>query len=83
MKKMLCLCFSILLLCGCGDGGRNVVYELNEGDTKLTITRDYIIVDSLYWIDNFNNPVWKFKQTVSRSDTAACKELFERLLERK
>lgn len=82
MKKILILCFSILLLLGCADRKRSVSYELEEGDIMLTFTKDYIIIDSLYWINNFGEPVWKFDKTVSRSDSAACNELLEKLLKR-
>jgi len=78
MKKISCLCFSIILLFGCG--GKNVSYKLEEGDMKLTITRDYIIIDTVSNINNFGVAEWGFKRTISRSDSVACHELLERLL---
>ena len=80
MKKILCLCFSILLLFGCG--GRSVSYKLEEGDMKLTITKDYIIIDTVYKIGNFGEADWTFKGTISRSDSVACHELLEKLLKK-
>ena len=80
MKKMLCLCFSILLLIGCG--GRSVSYKLEEGDMKLTITKDYVIIDTVYDINNFGVAEWRFKGTISRSDSTACHELLEKLLKK-
>jgi len=81
MKKILCLCFSILILFGCG--GKNVSYKLEEGDMKLTITKDYIIVDTVYDINNLGVAEWRFKGTISRSDTAAGKELMIKILQKK
>ena len=75
---MFYLCFSILLLFGCG--GRSVSYKLEEGDMKLTITKDYIIVDTVY--DNFGVDEWRFRGTISRSDSIACHELLEKLLKK-
>ena len=46
---------------------------------KLTITRDYIIIDTAN-INNFGVAEWGFKKTISRSDSVACHELLERLL---
>ena len=80
MKKILCLCFSTLLLFGCG--GRSVSYKLEEGDIKLTITKDYIIIDTIYDINNFGVAEWGFKGTISRSDSAAFHELLEKLLKK-
>lgn len=80
MKKIFYLCFSIpLLLIGCRDG-RDVRYEYERGDLKLTFTRDYIIIDSCTGINGFNQAQWKYDKTISRSDTTACRELLERLL---
>lgn len=80
MKKMLCLCFSVLLLIGCSAEGRSVKYEIDEGDIKLTITKDYIIVDSCSFINGFGQTIWKFDKTISKSDSTACRELLEKLL---
>ena len=80
MKKILCLCFSTLLLFGCG--GRSVSYKLEEGDMKLTITKDYIIIDTIYDINNFGVAEWGFKRTISRSDSVACNELLKGLLKK-
>ena len=80
MKKIFYLCFSTLLLFGCG--GRSVSYKLEEGDMKLTITKDYIIVDTVYDIDNFGVAEWEFRGTISRSDSLACHELLEKLLKK-
>ena len=66
-------CFSLLLLIGCG---RSVNYKLGDGDLKLTITKDYIIIDSC----TSNIGFWKFSRTISRSDSTACRELLEKLL---
>ena len=80
MKKIFYLYFSILLLIGCG--GRSVLYKLEEGDTKLTITRDYIIIDTVSNVNNFGVAEWGFKRTISRSDSVACHELLEKLLKK-
>jgi hypothetical protein len=80
MKKTLCLCFSTLLLFGCAKEGRSVKYEIDKGDMKLTITKDYIIVDSCSFINGFGQTVWEFNKTISKSDSTACHELLERLL---
>lgn len=82
MKKIFYLCFSILVI-SCSGGGRNVNYEVKDGDLKLTITKDYIIIDSCTGTNGFDEPFWKFSRTISRSDTAACKELMTRILERR
>ena len=82
MKKISCLCFSILLLFGCAKEGRNVSYEYEEGDLKLTLTRDYIIIDSCAGFNGFGQVVWKYNKTISRSDTTACHELLEKLLKK-
>lgn len=81
MKKISCLCFSLLVI-SCF-GGRDVNYETGKGDLKLTITKDYIIIDSCTFNNGFNQSVWEFSRTISRSDTVACKELMTRILERK
>ena len=47
---------------------------------KLTITKDYIIIDTVSNINNFGVAEWGFKRTISRSDSVACHELLERLL---
>ena len=47
---------------------------------KLTITKDYIIIDTVYDINNFGVAEWGFKGTISRSDSVACHELLEKLL---
>ena len=80
MKKILCLCFSISLFIGCSADGRRVKYEIDRGDMKLTITKDYIIVDSCSFINGFGQTVWEFNKTISKSDSTACRELLERLL---
>ena len=80
MKKILCLCFSVLLLIGCSAEGRSVKYEIDKGDIKLTITKDYIIVDSCSFINGFGQTVWEFNKTISKSDSTACRELLEKLL---
>ena len=80
MKKISCLCFSILLLFGCG--GRRVSYKLEEGDMKLTITKDYIIIDTVSNINEFGVAEWRFRGTISQSDSAACHELLEKLLKK-
>ena len=49
---------------------------------KLTITRDYIIIDTVSNINNFRVAEWGFKRTISRSDSVACHELLERLLKK-
>ena len=82
MKKMLCLCFSIFLLIGCSAEGRSVKYEIDKGDMKLIITKDYIIVDSCSFINGFGQTVWEFNKTISKSDSTACRELLEKLLKK-
>ena len=57
-------------------------YKLEEGDMKLTITKDYIIVDTVCEINNFSVAEWGFKGTISRSDSAACHELLDKLLKK-
>lgn len=82
MKKILCLCFSLLLI-GCSKDGRTVSYEYSKGDLKLTLTRDYIIVDSCIGINGFNQQaLWKYSKTISRLDSIACHELLEKLLKK-
>ena len=49
---------------------------------KLTITRDYIIIDTVSNINNFGVAEWGFKRTISRSDSVACNELLEGLLKK-
>jgi hypothetical protein len=80
MKKLLCLCFSLLVI-SCG--GRDVNYEVKDGDLILTITEDYIIIDSCIGNNVFNVPLWKFSRTISRSDTVACKELMTKILQKR
>jgi hypothetical protein len=80
MKKILCLCFSLLII-SCG--GKDVNYKTGKGDLILTITKDYIIIDSCTTNNGFNQSIWEFSQTISRSDTVACKKLMTRILERK
>ena len=80
MKKILCLCFSIFLLIGCAKEGRNVSYEYENGNLKLTITKDYIIIDSCTGFSSFGVAYWEYNKTISRSDTTACRKLLERLL---
>ena len=82
MKKIFFLCFSILLLAGCSKDGRNVSYEYSEGDLKLTITRDYIIIDSCTGFNGFDQAFWEYDRTISKSDSVACHELLERLLKK-
>jgi len=82
MKKISCLCFSILLLIGCSAEGRRVEYEIDKGDMKLTITKNYIIVDSCSFINGFGQTVWEFNKTISKSDSTACRELLEKLLKK-
>ena len=67
------------MLVGC-DTGRNVNYKTGEGDIKLTITKEYIIVDSCTFNNGFGQSIWEFERTISRSDTTTCRELLERLL---
>jgi hypothetical protein len=64
----------------CSAEGRRVKYEIDKGDMKLTITKDYIIVDSCSFINGFGQDVWEFNKTISKSDSTACRELLERLL---
>lgn len=77
MKK-LCLCFSLFLLIGC-NYKRDVSYIFKKGDIKLTITKDYIIVDT-FELDDV--ATWNFYKTINRSDSAACNELLEKILTR-
>ena len=49
---------------------------------KLTITRDYVIIDTVSNINDFGVAEWGFKGTISRSDSVACHELLERLLKK-
>ena len=81
MKKILCICFSLLVI-SCR-GGRDVNYRTEKGDLKLTITKDYIIIDSCSYNNGLNQSIWEFSRTISKSDTAACKELMTRILERR
>ena len=59
-----------------------ILYEYEEGDLKLTFTRDYIIIDSCAGFNGFGQSVWKYNKTISRSDTIACHELLEKLLKK-
>ena len=67
------------MMAGCKDG-RRVNYEYSKGDLKLTLTRDYIIIDSCIGFNGFDQAFWKYNKTISRSDSVACRELLERLL---
>ena len=82
MKKILCLCFSLLIISGCKKDGRTVNYEYSEGDLKLTITRNYIIIDSCTGFNGFDQAFWIYNKTISRSDSVACRKLLERLLKK-
>jgi hypothetical protein len=64
-------------------GGRDVNYEVKDGDLILTITEDYIIIDSCTGNNEFNQSIWEFSRTISRSDTAACKDLMTKILKRR
>ena len=84
MKKILCLCFSLLIIFGCKNkkDGRIVNYEYSKGDLKLTLTRDYIIIDSCTGFNGFAQASWTYNKTISRSDSVACRKLLERLLKK-
>lgn len=80
MKKILGLCFSLVFIfTGCKDG-KTVNYEYSEGDIRLTITRDYIIIDSCTWFDGWGGAHWDDHKTIPRSDTIACQKLLDRLV---
>jgi hypothetical protein len=69
------------VIAGCEDG-RAVNYEYSEGDLKLTITRDYIIIDSCTGFNRFGQAYWIHNKTINRSDSVACSKLLERLLKK-
>ena len=80
MKKIFYLCFSIFLLIGCAQKGRDVFYNINKSDIKLTITENYIIIDTCAGLNGLDQIIWNFDKTISRSDSTACHELLEKLL---
>ena len=82
MKKLGIICFSFFLLLGCINEGKNVSYPYKKGDLKLTILEDYIIIDTLDGFGKWGEPLWRFKQSISRSDSTACCELLEKILKR-
>ena len=71
------------MMAGCNKDGKIVTYEYSEGDLKLTLTKEYIIVDSCVGFNGFSQAHWIYNKTISRSDTVECKELMTRILERR
>lgn len=63
--KVLSLLVLAFVMCGCvyrvGDTsiGKKMAVPIENGSTRLTITTDYIIVETCEKSNNFKNPYWK------------------------
>lgn len=65
MKKLILFLALALVMCGCiyrvGDTsiGKRMPVPIEKGSTRLTITTDYIIVETCKGNNSFEEPFWK------------------------
>lgn len=75
MKKLILLLALALVMCGCiyrvGDTsiGKKMSVPIEKGSTRLTITTDYIIVETCEGNNDFVNPYWKCDKIMNNDST--------------
>lgn len=75
MKKLILLLALAFVMCGCvqpvGSSrfGKKMVVPIEEGAIRLTITSDYIIVETCNGHNNFEMPSWKCDKVMNNDST--------------
>jgi hypothetical protein len=86
MKKLILLLTFAFVMCGCvqsvGDTrtGKRMSVPIEKGATRLTITKDYIIVETCDGFNGFNQPFWRCDK-IMNNDSIHQEELISRLKE--
>jgi hypothetical protein len=84
MKKLILLALAFVM-CGCVQPvggtrtGKRMSVPIEKGATRLTITKDYIIVESCNYLDLFKKPSWRCDKIINTNSTR--QELIHRLKE--
>ena len=76
MKKLILLVFSVIVLSGCNrvyvgneTVGDRACVPISKDDVRLTITKDYILVEKCNGINGFRQPWWICTEIVPNNDT--------------
>lgn len=85
MKKLILLLTLALIMCGCVQPvggtrtGERMSVPIEKEATRLTITPDYIIVETCIGLNGFYKPYWKCNKIMNNDSTR--QELSRRLKE--
>ena len=85
MKKLILLLPLAFVMCGCVKSigsstiGKRMPVPIEKGATRLTITSDYIIVETCDGHNSFEVPSWKCNKIMNNDSTR--QELIHRLKE--
>lgn len=86
MKKLILLLTLVFVMFGCVKSvgssrlGKRMPVPIEEGATRLTITTDYIIVETCDGTNNFKTPFWKCEK-IMNNDSIHQEELIRILKE--
>lgn len=75
MKKLILLLALAFVMCGCVKQvgsikvGRRMPVPIEKGATRLTITSDYIIVETCCGLNGFEMPYWKCDKIMNNDST--------------
>lgn len=87
MKKLILLFALAFVMCGCVNSvgestlGKRMAVPIEEGATRLTITSDYIIVETCDGFNGFEIPFWKCDKILSMSNDSIQEELIRKIKE--
>ena len=90
MKRLILLLALAFVMCGCayrvGDTsvGKRMPVPIEKGSTRLTITIDYIIVETCKGNNSFGNPFWECDKIINIDSTRqepTLKELIRKIKE--
>lgn len=87
MKKLILSLALFIVICGCVHQigkttiGKRMPVPIEKGATRLTITSDYIIVETCEGNNGFEEPFWKCDK-IMNNDSIHQEELIRRLKEK-
>ena len=85
MKKLILLFALAFVMCGCANPvgestlGKRMAVPIEKGATRLTITTDYIIVETCDGHKGFERPFWKCDKIFSISNDSIQEELIRKI----
>lgn len=84
MKKVFLFFVLSLVICGCGriyvgntTIGKRALVPISKCDVRLTITKDYVIVEKCEGMNGFDEPVWKCV-AITNNDSTITNELIRK-----